>query len=345
MKRFLFLVALLPLFIQAQTIQKGASALVYSLPKTELIIHIESEVITEKPGQFYQYSERYLAASDVITSEKNYHRLLSIRVETVQTPDNNRRYTIYPKKNAIENNISVNDDGLLCGINVEPIQLPKKSMYATVKADIDRAERDLLPLSEEYMMAGSVAKMAEGAAKEIFRLRENRIDILAGDVEYVPTDGESLQTMLAEIDAQEQQLTELFTGTVSKTKKLQTLRYTPDKNSRDKVLFRFSSYLGVVGADELSGEPYYLNISYEPVKEQIDPKAKSKKDVVQVFTLIPVTAEVRIDNGKKEFFKESIILPQLGVLTPIPFETINRYSRVYVSPETGRLLSIEQNRK
>lgn len=45
----------------------------------------------------------------------------------------------------------------------------------------------MLSLHEAYMRAGSAAKMAESSAKQIYRIRENRIDAMADDVEYVPT--------------------------------------------------------------------------------------------------------------------------------------------------------------
>ena len=71
MKRFFFIITiLLPLSGMAQTITEGQSTLIYSLPKTEFVINATVEIVTEIPGKFYQYSERFLATSDVITAEK-----------------------------------------------------------------------------------------------------------------------------------------------------------------------------------------------------------------------------------------------------------------------------------
>ena len=56
-------------------ITEGESTIVYSLPKTELCIQVETEKSTLKPGMFYRYSERYLATKNVITEEKTTYRL------------------------------------------------------------------------------------------------------------------------------------------------------------------------------------------------------------------------------------------------------------------------------
>ena len=74
-------------------------------------------------------------------------------------------------------------------------------------------------------------------------------------------------------------------------------------------------------------------------------KAAKKKAKEEVFSIIPVLADVVFDNGEKVFFQKTMTIPQLGILMPIPLETMDRYSRAFVSPETGRLLSVEQNQK
>ncbi len=345
MKRLILILTIVfPFLVTAQTLTQGQSVLVYSLPKTEFVIHVDVELITEKPGTFYQYSERFLATSDVITAEKKYYQLKGISIEPRTVRDMERTYQIIPSKKSIANYISVNDDGVLCGINVEPVNLVKESRGGLTEYAKETERKKLLPLNEEYMFAGSTAKMAEGAAKQIYRIRENRVDLLSGDVDNMPTDGASLKAVLNEMDAQEKELTELFTGTTTVKPLTQTVIYSPVSAEKDKVVFRFSSLQGVVDSEDLSGVPYYLNISYNPIKTITPEKSKKKKDV-EVFTVIPVTANVKFDDGDKILYEDKITLPQLGELVPIPFGTMDRYSKVYVSPETGRLLSVENLRK
>ncbi len=342
MKRlFLILTIIFPFLATAQTVTEGQSTLFYSLPKTEFVINVTVELVTEKPGSFYQYSERFLATSDVITADKEFYRLKDISIEPRTVRDPERTYKIIPNKKSLANYITVNDEGMLCGVNVPPAKVVKEIRRERIERTEELEREKLLPLNEEYMLAGSVAKMAEGAAKQIYRIRENRVDLLSGDVENMPTDGASLKAVMDEMEAQEKELTELFTGkTIVKTL-TQTVIYSPTSAVNDKVVFRFSSLQGVVDADDLSGVPYYLNIKYAPIKTETPEKPAKKKDV-EVFTVIPVTADVKFDDGNKTLYEEKLTLPQLGVLVPIPFETMDKYSKAYVSPENGRLLSVEQ---
>ena len=343
MKRLLIaLIIALPFLLSAQTITEGQSTMIYSLPKTELVVNAVVEKITETPGEFYQYSERYLATSDVITSKQTFYRLKYITLTPRVLPDKERTFTIIPGKKSLASLITVNDQGILCGINVPSVNTEHQNQ-TTRKVVGNSPSNKLLPLNEEYMLAGSVAKMAEGAAKLIYRIRENRMDLLAGDVEHTPTDGASMKTMIEQMNKQEKELTQLFTGTTTVEELTQEALYSPSQAVKDKVVFRFSSFDGLIPADDLSGEPFYLTLTYEPVKTA--PNEKKKKAREEVFSIVPVTATVSLDNGQKVFYQNDITLPQLGELMPLPLEAMDRYSRAYVSPETGRLLSVEQGQK
>lgn len=340
MKRiFLLFPILLPVMVSAQTINEGQSTLIYSLPKTEFIIRVSVERVTEKPGKFYQYSERFLATTDVITSDKTYYRLKDLTITPITVPDSKRTFSITPSKKSLATHLTVNDEGILCGINVDPSKQVIKNKIENSKEETVRSEK-LLPLSEEYMLAGSVAKMAEGAAKQIYRIRDNRVDLLSGDIDNMPKDGTSLKAMLNEMDNQEKILTKLFTGETTTETLTQNVLYSPSRAVEDEVIFRFSSVQGIVSKEDLSGVPFYINIQYAPI-ETISGEVKKKK-TEEVFSVLPVMAQVKLDNGEKILYQHDIILPQLGVLVPIPLETMDKYSKVYVSPETGRLLSLEQ---
>ena len=52
---------------------------------------------------------------------------------------------------------------------------------------------DASVFSEELLMAGSTAKQAEVAAKQIYRVRESRLNILTGEADNLPPDGEAMK--------------------------------------------------------------------------------------------------------------------------------------------------------
>lgn len=63
-------------------------------------------------------------------------------------------------------------------------------------------------LTEEILMAGSTAKMAELVAKEIYNIRESKNALVRGQADNMPKDGEQLKIMLANLEEQEAAMTE-----------------------------------------------------------------------------------------------------------------------------------------
>lgn len=322
------------------SLKKGESCLVYSLPKTEFIIELQTQKTTQKPGVFYRYSERYLATSKVITEEKSGYKLISIAVKPHAIPDNSRTYSVLPAKKSALNYISVDKSGILCGINVLCERELEATKSSTTIAETT-ANQQLLPLGEEYMMAGSEAKLAEGAAKQIYRIRESRLGLLTADLEKLPTDGASLKSMLEGLDAMEQSLTELFTGKTTTEIQTQILKLTPDVPLNKQVLFRLSALRGVVANDDLSGAPCTISLN---TIQSTDLKANiaNKPTKVGIYTIFPSKAELSIEFGNKILFSEEYQLPQFGKLIPLN-ETMfsNPKLKVKVDRETGRLLNFE----
>lgn len=95
-------------------------------------------------------------------------------------------------------------------------------------------------MSEELLMAGSTAKQAEVAAKQIYRIRESRMNILTGDADNLPPDGEAMKLVIQQLEEQEKALTNLFTGIQAKEVSDYEVTIVPFDNLDKEVLFRFS---------------------------------------------------------------------------------------------------------
>jgi hypothetical protein len=320
---------------------EGEPAMIYSLPKTAFSIEIETEKITQQPGIFYRYSERYLATSSVITEEKTSYKIKNISIKTVAIPDSTRTFSFFPSKSSQASHISVNAKGLLCGIN-NPVE---SKLGDVQKVDFTSATNqtlpELLPLGEEYMMAGSEAKLAEGAAKQIYHIRDSRLSLLTADVDHMPADGTSLNAMLDGLNKQEKKLTELFIGRTTTETQTQIIHFLPIKAVSNQVLFRFSTLRGVVAANDLSGTPYFYSINPEKLTiTPADPKAK--KENTTLFYVLPASTAFAINDGLKTVFSGQYFIPQFGVLIPFSEELLKQSKlKVSIDAETGRLLSIE----
>ena len=317
---------------------QGEPVLVYSLPRIGLCIEVDVEKTTETPGEFYQYSGRYLAEQEVITAGRDTYRVTGVRVKPRAEADPARTYAVAGSKECPLPAVSVDGRGLLRGINVPP----EKAHHAVPAARIMPAKPapqvKPLPLTEEYMLASSTAKMAEGAAKQIYRIRESRLALLTADVDQLPADGESLRAMLDGMDSMERELTELFTGTTVRETTTHTLHLLPVAAMQNEVLFRLSPLKGLVPADDLSGAPYYINVAPATIDTYVPDPSGKKAARPDLYTVLPAPTRVTIGDGREECFAGQFLLPQFGQLVPVPAELLRQGARIAVDVETGRML-------
>ena len=330
--------------LSAQTpfsLKEDVSTLVYSLPKTEFCVEVQTEKEIQKPGIFYRYSERYLATNKVITEAKTTFRVKGIQVKTQAIPDPNRTYSFTPSKKSAASHISLNSKGILTGVNVAPPSEDNKNTIPTEALTETPKQSALLPLGEEYMMAGSEAKLAEGAAKQIYRIRESRLGLLTADVEKLPADGASFKSMLEGLNKLEKELTELFVGTTITELKTEKVFLTPDTALDKQVLFRLSALLGIVSTDDLSGAPYYISI--KPTLSSSNPAdPKAKKEPVEIYTILPASTLVTIGDGINTYYSGQFYVPQFGKTIPLEQSTLQQPKAIVrIDQQTGRLLGIE----
>ena len=326
----------------AQLVQEHETAVVYYMPKTELVINIDYKCVEQEPGIFYQYAQRYLGATNIITEKKTTYQLTNLDLTTTTNADTKRAYKVTPQKGYNLQLLSLTTDGRLLGYNT--------NILAQVETEVRNKETkenkkniQLMPLLEEHFMAGSIAKMAEGAAKQIYRIRETRLNILGGDVEHVPADGAAMQLVLNELDKQEKALVALFVGTTNVQTHTHQLQYCPVDSKEKEVICRFSKHTGIVNKNDLSGEPLYLSIAAN--KQALQTHIEYAKGIVpsQIYYNLPGSAQVHLQYQSLNIL-DNITVAQFGVAIPLAQDllTSNPKHSIYINPETGNILSIQQ---
>ena len=330
--------------MNAQLVLENEAAMVYYMPKNELAITLHYTVVDEEPGIFYQYAKRYLGAKQVITEAKRSCVLTHVSTELLTSADTHRAYKITAGQGIKEQLISLSEDGRLLGYNVVIDKAAEPQQYSGGAEAYSIEEEALMPLLEEQFVASSTAKMAEGAAKLIYRLRETRLNLLAGEVEHVPADGKSMELVLAELEKQEQALVELFVGKKKVSSGSKTLRYKPEECVYDAVLCRFSLHSGVVDANDLSGEPVYISVdaTQEMVQPLVEENSKAPA-LSQLYYNLPGEAEVVLKYKGEEWMRAHYQIAQLGVAIPLAKQwfTGKDIPEIRLNPETGNILSIE----
>lgn len=329
-----------------QAVREAETSLLYYMPYTTLVFDIEYEEVTEQKGPLYQYSERYLRTTDIVKEDRTYYRLTDIRIRPVTSTDTARTFVVpFNEKYPSCSFLSLNSKGILLGVNSSSKQneKPRKPVSQTEQAQITTSSHPV-PLLEEQLIANSTAKMAENTAKQIYRLRESRLNWLSGDVEHLPGDGLSMQLVLEELNTQEDALTRLFVGQRSVTQCRKSLHFVPAAAVEDDVLFRFSLFSGVVAKDDMSGNPYYLTLvkhqpSYAPA-EKGDEKQQSVKS--PICYNIPGKAHITLTDGERVWVDTTVDIAQWGIAVALPYSLFKNDTQVEFNPATGAIKAIRQ---
>jgi hypothetical protein len=328
--------------IFAQIVRQNESAIIYFMPKTQVAVTLTYECVEQTPGIFYQYAQRYLGTNDIITETSTSYNIKHLALGIHTIADSTRAYKVPTQCMNHLQLLTLSKDGRLLGYNCPaPTHQPTEFVQTPSNSVLDKAN-SVLPLLEEQFIAGSTAKMAEGAAKMIYRIRETRLHLLAGEVEHLPADGLSMQLVLEQLNTQEQELVALFIGNTKVTEHKHTFYYTPSNSVNNEIIGRFSIHEGVVSMDNLSGEPIYINLTANKLT-QYKAYTQPKKEVGHIYYNLPGSADVQIQY-KDITVNQHFAIAQYGYAVPLAnkmFFGSPNFSIIF-DPETGNISSIKK---
>lgn len=353
MKKILLLSGLLcSLFAFSQTEWQKLTAtkssdfgLSYSLPKTVLYFDVEYTKTILKTGPYFRYAEKLLGINKPIVTDSTFYKLDKVTAFSHSTIDKNSACMVQFKSSLPY--IILNNDGILCAVNTTPdtiaIKIPELAQNFILKAAPTRTQN---VLSEEALASGSVAKMAEVAAKQIFRIRESRTDLITGEAENAPKDGEGLKELLRQLDEQESALMSLFIGQTEVEKQFARIKYIPTGDEvNHQILIRFSKHLGLVEKEDLSGAPVFIDLKATDRKQFMpDPKQKANEKKGLIYN-IPGKGEVTISYENKPLLNQEFTMTQFGIQANFPTNLFNDKkapAKVILNSETGAIIRMVQ---
>lgn len=324
----------------------------YSLPKTVIKVKADAIKTTRKAGEFYEYAQRYLNISNPITQDETIYTITDIKAVTEGTPDKENSYLVEFRSNTTAPYVTLTKDGLICAINADAEFSNNELPDGNIQASIPPLPNPNTYLSEETLRAGSKARQAEMIARQIFKLRETKNNILTGEADNMPPDGDAYKLVIQQIDEQEKALTSMFMGTEMTENISETFTVNPtDKDIEKQILFRFSKKRGFVDSDDLSGEPVTLTlINKQPHQEAPLLTPKEQKDLEKKFSQgiiynIPAKANLKIDYSNKAWIDKECDVVQYGtqdVLAPRMFDNNKLPIKVIFFPDLGAIKQIIQ---
>jgi len=319
----------------------NAEGAVYFLPKTAVRITLQIEKTTYRPGEFAKYADRYLRLKNVSTEASVDYRITNIRQEAVGVADTTKGFSVKFDPKTVAANIALSDDGVLLAVNATPSPLQLQAPFKAAPRPKLLNPRELM--SEEILAAGSIAKMAELTAQDIYEIRESRKLLVRGQADNMPQDGEQLRLMLNQLEAQDRSLTSLFSGTTIRDTTEHIITIVPVKETERQLLFRFSKKLGLVEDDDLAGEPYYIrvvNLHAVPMPEE---DSKKKKQESGLYINVPGKMKVTIFDAVEPLVSTELPAAQFGNIELLSGALFNkRYAtHLWLNPVTGAVERLE----
>jgi len=320
---------------------------VYFLPKTALRITVQIEKTTYTPGDFSKYAERYLRLNDVEQKPSTTYRVTNIGLTSFGKADKKKGFAVKYSSKGVTANVTLAEDGRLLAINAEAKEPAEPEKF--VPKPKPTAENPRKYMSEEILASGSVAKMAEMTAQEIYDIRDSKNQLNRGEADFMPKDGEQLKIMLNNLDTQDRMLTQLFTGTTVKDTTEEVLIVCSESEVSKMVLFRLSKKLGMVDNDDLSGTPYYLSIedlhSLPPTTMTTDTDGKKKKKAPEsgIYVNVPGKIKATITKGNSPMGSFELYAGQFGNVELLSGELFNKRATTHLTlnPVTGAVLKLD----
>lgn len=327
-------------------------AVSYWLPKTRITVTVTTIKRTFVPGEFSRYAERYLRMSGVKDKAEEYWEITGMTISTTGTPDKNQLYTLsFPQKGE-RPYFELTKDGIISAVNTHAKEDtdndPPVKPAVTAQSKVNPQDY----MTEEILMAGSTAKMAELTAKEIYSIRESRNAITRGQADFMPTDGESVKYMLESLSKQETALLTLFSGTSDSQERTFTIDVNPDAPLSRQLLFRFSTRLGVLPVDNLAGEPVWIDLTDNRIFDDLPLESTTKKGKNSdkenkngdsfLYYRIPGRALARIYDNRKSYIEQEVQIAQFGKTEVVSSSIMGKHAdtRIVFDTNTGNIRSI-----
>lgn len=335
---------------RVNAIKANNYGVIYALPKTSFEVTFVVKKTTYHRGEFYPYAQRYLGIDNPIMESETRFTLENVLVTNKGIPDRENSFMVEFRGRTVEPFVYLREDGVIVTINAEPAEdIPEEEFQLPEKSAPPVNPRRFF--SQETLMAGSTAKQAELVARQVFELRRNRNDILSGEAENMPPDGNAYKVVMEEIDTQEKALTELFSGSFESEYFTVSYNLVPGQEDvNGEVIARFSSKLGLVDADNLAGEPVRFTLTNKTttlplqLSERELQRLENKLSQGIVYN-VPGKADLVIDFQNEILVNKEVDVVQYGsqdVLARRMFENQKQPIQVHFHPELGAIKQIIQ---
>lgn len=329
----LALAALMP--AARMSAQDPVGTVSYALPKTAIVLEVEAVRENFYAGPYAKFAQKYLGV-DARQEDQSTCTLSAVKMIPTIEADQNNRYFVTPDKNSMsflaltsQGLIAVNDGNFGNGAewrfaSQAGADFSDKGVSSNLTSEATTLFRGVdgnrVGVQQSMVVQKSLEQRAQEAAEMIFELRKKRVQIVTGDTDATYS-GEAMGAALAEIAALEKEYLSMFIGYSDFQTQKMKCDVVPEKDRKSQtyVAFRLSDTDGIVSADNMSGKPYLLELTPQPVSPAAG-KGTAARGNVAVYR-IPAICAVKLTDGVNPILQDRVAVYQLGVESYFPLSS------------------------
>ena len=307
----------------------------YALPQTTITLEVEAVRENFYAGPYAKFAQKYLGV-DARQEDQQTCTLSAVKMTPVIEADQSNRYFVTPDKNSMsflsltsQGLIAVNDGSFGNGsqwrfASQAGADFSDKGVSSNLTSEATTLFRGVdgnrVGVQQSMVVQKSLEQRAQEAAEMIFELRKKRVQIVTGDTDATYS-GEAMGAALSEIAALEKEYMSMFIGYSDfQTQKLKCdVVPEKDRKSQTYVAFRISDTDGIVSADNMSGKPYLIELTPQPVSPASG-RGTAAKGNVAVYR-IPAICSVKLTDGVNPILQDRVAVYQLGVESYFPLSS------------------------
>lgn len=322
----------------AMSAQDPEGSLVYSLPSTTVRLSVEARKECFYAGPYAKFAQKYLGIEARQKDAVSYS-VVSVDMMPLTEADPAFRYSVAPG-GGMPAFLTLTSQGLVsvsagAGDRTEwrfpaadkadfsgrgltsNLTSESATLYRNVKSE---SSYNKVAVQQEMVVQKSLESRAKEAADMIFSLRKKRVQIVTGDTDATFS-GEAMAAAVKEISRLEDEYMSLFIGYSEYSTQKMNYEVVPSKDNAAQlyVAFRLSDSKGLVPADDLSGKPYVLEFSAQPVSSPAG-KASSSKGALAHYR-VPAVCTVKLSDGADVLLQSRMPVYQLGVESTFPLNS------------------------
>lgn len=333
----------------------------YALPKVMYDVVVTMECADLIPGPLARYAEKQLGVRPEIEQHGQSWRIKRIQFIPRSVPDEKAMFSLTAKAEYRGVALSVTPEGLLKGICSGSTGNDKaigKAVYkenkVVVEEDINYLSFGLRSTQKEVLDSNFTmveyegemrrqwdpiirytlkedADYAEECAREIFNIRQKRLEAIAT----------ANRAALEELNRLEENYLSLFMGKRVCSEVVKRFSFVPQKEKESILLFRFSEQAGITTRNNVSAQPFVVEVDNVKVLSKKEIEGKTAVATEGITYRVPASADLVLLKGEAEVMRVPAVLPQLGYLTQFPMDVINNEGFcLEFYPEYGSLKSV-----